>query len=93
MNYVINGKLYASICDNQRKPLAHTKIRVYALEEKENALAAFTSAQSKEVSKVYEEKDIKSRKSTLLAETTTDANGAYSITINGKKQKYNGSSL
>ena len=90
MNYVINGKLYASICDNQRKPLAHTKIRVYALEEKENALAAFTSAQSKEVSKVYEEKDIKSRKSTLLAETTTDANGAYSITINGKKQKYNG---
>ncbi|MEZ4874479.1 MAG: hypothetical protein R2793_03265 [Flavobacteriaceae bacterium] len=90
MNYVINGRLFSTVCDDRKNPLKNTKLRVYQLEDGSNALTAFTAAQSKELSTVYEEKEIASRKKTLLAETTTDAEGNYSVEINEKKSNYKG---
>ncbi|HPF09910.1 MAG TPA: hypothetical protein PKW08_00325 [Flavobacteriaceae bacterium] len=90
MDYLIKGRLYATICDESKRPLIDTKVRVYKLEVNDTALAALASAQSKELSNVYEEKDIKVRKNNLLAETTTDMNGEYSFQIDGEKKKYDG---
>lgn len=90
MEYVIKGSLYAAICDDHKKPLANTKIRVYRLDAEKNEMAVLTTAQSKEIARVFEEKEIKARKGHLLAEGETDSQGAYLLTIDGDKKDYNG---
>lgn len=90
MNYTLKGRLYTAICDDHKKAIPHTKIRVYRLQEEMNAATAYTAAQSKELIQVFEEKEIKSRKKQLLAETETDANGNYEFNINGEKTGYTG---
>ncbi|WP_347373516.1 hypothetical protein [Aequorivita sp. Q41] len=90
MGYTIKGRLQSAICDGNDFAIANTSIRVYSLNEDLNATTAYTAAQSKEVSQVFEEADIKKRSKQLLAETKTDASGNYEIIINGKKLTYQG---
>ncbi len=93
MRYTIKGKLQSAICDGHEFAIMHTKVRIYSLNEKINAATAFTSAQSKEVSQVFDEKEIKNRRKQLLAETTTDASGNYEFNIDGNKAKYDGGAV
>lgn len=90
MNYILKGKLHSAICDDQQKPLPFTQVRLYQLEEETNASTAYAAAQSKELIQVFEEKDLKDREKRLIAETTTDARGAYECSIDPKKTGYNG---
>ncbi|MDC7994926.1 hypothetical protein [Altibacter sp. HG106] len=93
MNYVFNGRLFASICDGQRDSVPNTVVRLYRLEDTTNAATAYTAAQSKEVSQVFDEKQVKSRKKLLLAETTTDRKGNFSFEIDGEKNDYQGGAV
>ncbi|MEL6809734.1 MAG: hypothetical protein AAFP76_00175 [Bacteroidota bacterium] len=93
MKYTVKGRLQTAICDEHRISVKNTKVRLYALKEEIEATTAFTSAQSKEVTRVYEEKEIKSRKKYLLGETTTDVNGNYSLSFDGDQQEYNGGAV
>ncbi len=93
MKYSFNGQLFASICDGHRDPVPNTVVRLYRLEEAMNAATAYTAAQSKEVSQVFDEKQVKSRKHLFLAETTTDQSGNYSFEIDGEKHDYHGGAV
>ncbi|WP_203295190.1 hypothetical protein [Luteirhabdus pelagi] len=93
MKYTVTGTLYANICDGHRQPLRNTTLRVYRIENDQNAATAFTAAQPKELAKVYEEKDIKARKSQLLTEITTDRNGNYEFEIDGDRKDYDGGAI
>ncbi|WP_310993288.1 hypothetical protein [Aequorivita marina] len=93
MEYTIKGKLQTAICDGNEFVIPNTKIRVYSLNERQNAATAFTAAQSKEISQVFEEADIKSRNSQFLAQTETDISGNYEIVINDTKKKYEGGAV
>lgn len=93
MKYTIKGKLQSAICDGNELAIARTTVRIYSLNEKMNAATAFTAAQSKEVSQVFEEAQIKNRKKQLLAETVTDALGNYEAKIDGKKTNYDGATV
>ncbi len=93
MKYAIKGKLQSAICDGNEFAIANTKVRVYSLDEDRNAATALTAAQSKEVSQVFEEGEIKKRSKQLLAETKTDALGNYEVKIDGDKTKYDGGTV
>ncbi|AFL80557.1 Transthyretin-like family [Aequorivita sublithincola DSM 14238] len=93
MKYTFKGKLQSAICDEHEFAIANTTIRFYGLNDERNAATAFTAAQSKEVSQVFEETEIKKRNSELLAETKTDASGNYEVTFDGNKTKYEGGSV
>lgn len=90
MIYRLKGKLFTAICDAHENAIAHTKVRLYNLEDDINAATAYTSAQSKELIQVFEAKEIKNRKTLLIAETTTDANGNYEFEFDDKKANYSG---
>ncbi|MBC9797334.1 hypothetical protein [Sinomicrobium weinanense] len=93
MKYAISGRLYAAICDDEKHIIANTKVRVYRIEQDINMATALTAARSKEVSRGYEENEIKARKSMLLAETETDGSGHYEFEIDGDRHKYNGGAI
>lgn len=93
MKFTLKGRLQTAICDENELNLLHTKIRVYSFNEGQDAVAAFTSAQSKEISQVFESDEIKKRAGQLLAESKTDAHGNYEITIDAEQSKYSGGAL
>lgn len=93
MKYRIKGRLQSAICDENEFAVPNTNIRIYSLNEELNAATAYTAAQSKEVSQVFESAEIKKRSKQLIAETTTDVSGNYDVIIDGDKTKYDGGSI
>ncbi len=92
MKYTIKGRLQTAICDDNQLAIPNTVIRIYSLNEERNAATAFATAQSKEVSKIFEEGEIKERKKFLLAETRTDAVGNFEAAISDGL-KYDGGTV
>lgn len=93
MIYRLKGTLLTAICDTHQNAIAYTKVRLYSLQDNIDAATAYTSAQSKELIQVFEAKEIKNRKTHLIAETTTDANGNYEFKIDGDKTNYSGGAV
>lgn len=90
MKYTLRGRLHTAICDGHENAIALTKVRLYSVQEEINAATAYTTAQSKELIQVFEEKEIKTRKKRLIAETKTDANGNYEFKLDGDRLDYDG---
>ncbi len=67
MNYILRGRLHTAICDGHENAIALTKVRLYSVDDERNAATAYTAAQSKELIQVFDEKEIKTRKKSLLA--------------------------
>lgn len=93
MKFTIKSKLHTAICDGTDLAIAHTKVRLYSIHEEINAVTAFTAAQSKELSQVFEDGEINKREKLLLAETKTDASGNYEFHIDAKEALYSGGAV
>lgn len=90
MNYTLKGRLQTAICDGHEQVIGKTKVRLYSLQREVNEVTAYTTAQSKEIIQVFEEKEIKARKKELLAETRTDEKGNYEFNFDDDKVEYSG---
>lgn len=89
MKYTTRGTLHAVVCDEKIISVANTVVRFYRLVDQQLS-ASLASAQPKETFKILNEDEIKDKQKYLLGEAKTDANGTYSLVIDGDKKDYNG---
>jgi len=87
MSYTLKGRLCGLVCDECEEPLARVGIRLYQAEADEK-LAARAVADAKDTVAILTDAQAKQRAPGLIAETTTDDQGAFSIELDEKK--YNG---
>jgi hypothetical protein len=84
MSYVLKGRLCGLVCDECDEPLARVAVRFYAAEADEQ-LAARAVADPKETAAILSDSQAKQRAAALLAETTTDDQGSFSVEFDEKK--------
>ena len=87
MSYTLKGRLCGLVCDECEEPLARVGVRLYEAEAGDQ-LAARAVADPKETVAILTDAQTKQRASGLLAETTTDDQGAFSVELDEKR--YNG---
>jgi hypothetical protein len=87
MSYILKGRLCGLICDDCDEPLARVGVRLYQ-PESDDKLSARAVADPKETVALLTDAQAKQRASSLLAETTTDDQGAFTVELDDKK--YNG---
>jgi len=87
MSYTLKGRLCGLVCDECEEPLARVGVRLYEAEAGDQ-LAARAVADPKETVAILTDAQAKQRASGLLAETTTDDQGAFSVELDEKR--YNG---
>ena len=87
MSYILKGRLCGLVCDDCDEPLANVGVRLYQAAA-DDKLAARAVADPKETLAILTDAQAKQRTPALLAETTTDDQGGFSVELDEKK--YNG---
>jgi hypothetical protein len=87
MSYILKGRLCGRVCDECEEPLARVTVRLYEAEA-DDRLAARAVADPKETVTLLTDEQAKQRAPGLLAETTTDDQGGFSVELDEKT--YNG---
>jgi hypothetical protein len=80
VHYIFNGRLCGYLCERCEEPLANLTIRLYAVSA-ERDVTALAAAQPKETFTFLSDEDVRAKASLLLAETQTDAQGAFSVEL------------
>ncbi len=88
MGYLFKGKLCSYICSECSEPLRRVKVRLYSLNAREDAIDRAV-ASAKDTFAILDDEAVKAKKSLLIAEAETDAEGNYSFDL-GDQQKYKG---
>jgi hypothetical protein len=83
MGYILKGRLCGLVCDDCDEPLARVGVRLYQ-PEADDKLAARAVADPKETVAILTDDQAKKRAPGLLAETTTDDQGNFSIELDEK---------
>ena len=84
MSYTLKGRLCGLVCDECEEPLARVGVRLYEAEAGDQ-LAARAVADPKETVAILTDAQVKQRASGLLAETTTDDQGNFSVELDEKR--------
>lgn len=88
MRYTFTGRLQGSICAECSDPLSNVKVRLYRLRKEQDVVSLATVA-AKETISVLAATDVESKKSSLLAEAQTDAQGRFVFEL-GEGDDYQG---
>jgi hypothetical protein len=84
MSYLLKGRLCGLVCEECEEPLARIVVRLYR-PEVDDKLAARAVADPKETAAILSDAQAKQRAPALLAETTTDDQGAFSVELDEKQ--------
>ena len=88
MSYQFRGKLRGFVCPECPEPIVNVTIWLYRSRTDQN-VTALTVANPRDTFAILTDEVVAAKKSSLIAETQTDAGGNFSFTL-GPQQKYNG---
>jgi hypothetical protein len=80
VNYIFNGRLCGYLCERCEEPLANLTVRLYRVSA-DRDVTALAAAQPKETFAFLSDEEVRAKASLLLAETQTDAQGAFSVQL------------
>jgi hypothetical protein len=89
MTYIFRGRLCGFICAQCPEALSDVTVRLYRSGD-DRRVTALAVASPKETMRLLSDDEIKARASQLIGEAKTDTDGAFTITIDERKQKYGG---
>lgn len=87
--YLFNGRLRANICDECLENLGRIQVRLYRHREKQS-IGELVAANPKHTFSLLSDDDVKAKGESLLAETVTDENGHFSVTLGNETDGYDG---
>lgn len=88
MSYLFKGRLCGYLCDDFEEPLSSLVIRLYRNRKEQNP-TVLAVAEPRLTLRLNSDDELKAKSSSLIAETTTDANGNFSFQL-GPDQHYAG---
>ena len=88
MSYVFRGRLCGYLCEECNEPLSDVVVRIYKNRKGQN-VTALAVADPGQTLNLISDDEIKTKSSSLIAETKTDANGNFTFEL-GDKQGYAG---
>jgi len=88
MSYVFKGKLCGFFCNDCSEPLDRVKVRLYRPSRSESVTILAVADANQTFHQVHAD-ELKAKQKLLIAETTTDASGAFTFEL-GEKEKYSG---
>lgn len=89
MLYQLHGRLQAYLCDDCLQNLGGVTIRLYRLRPQQDA-QALAAARPKTTFSLLDSDDVRAKAGSLLAETTADADGSFTLTLDEKEHDYDG---
>lgn len=92
MKYIIRGRLCANICTDRKIDVTDAAIRLYR-HRKDQHITELAVAKVKETFRPLEEKEVKAKEKYLIAETTTDQEGAFEFILDDKEHQYQGEAV
>lgn len=81
MEYIFKGKLCGYLCNDCSEPLGGVKVRLYHTAQKQETTLMAVADPNKTFHQLNKE-ELAARSQLLLAETTADASGVFSFTLN-----------
>ncbi len=88
MSYLFKGRLCGFLCEESREPLSNVVVRIYRNRKDQN-VAALAVADPSQTLSLLSDDQVKAKASSLIAETTTNVDGNFSLSL-GAEQKYAG---
>jgi hypothetical protein len=84
MRYLFKGRLCGFICPECQEPLFNSSVRLYRI-RKDQDVTALAVADPKETFYILDDKAIKAKESSLIAEVQTDEEGAFTFELDDKQ--------
>jgi hypothetical protein len=88
MAYIFKGKLCGYICPDCPEPLSDVTVRLYRSRAGQG-VTMLAAASPKDTFAILSDADVQAKASSLIAETTTNADGSFVFEL-GEKQQYQG---